>query len=268
MISNNSRLKSIILAAGQGTRLAPLTNDKPKCMVELFGKSLLQHQIMTFQKCGISDISIVVGYLGRMIKIPEIQYFENSDYQNTNMLETLFCAKEQFSDSVIVSYGDIIFEEKVLNLLMNSNDDISVVVDKNWKQYWSLRFKNPLEDAESLILDNNGFIQEIGQKTDDLNDIQAQYIGLMKFSGKGLITIKTMYEKFKKMSKKGTNPINSNLPFEKSYLTDFLQALITEGCNLKAVPIDGGWLELDSLDDYNLYNKMYDANELDKLITL
>ena len=268
MTFNHSRLKSIILAAGQGTRLSPLTNDKPKCMVELFGKSLLQHQIKTFQKCGISDVSIVVGYLGNMIKIPKITYFENTNYQNTNMLETLFCAKSQLTDSVIVSYGDIIFEEKILNALINSDDDVSVVVDKNWKQYWSLRFKNPLDDAESLILDDYGFIREIGQKTNDINKIQAQYIGLMKFSGEGLAKIKTMYEKFKKMSKNGTNPLNPNLSFEKSFLTDFFQALITEGCNLKAVPINGGWLELDSLNDYNLYKKMHDTHELGKLITL
>jgi choline kinase len=268
MTFDHSKIKSIILAAGQGTRLSPLTNDKPKCMVELFGKSLLQRQIKTFQKCGISDISLVVGYLGDTIKVPKIKYFQNTDYQNTNMLETLFCAKKQLTDSVIVSYGDIIFEEKVLNALINSDDDFSIVVDKNWKQYWSLRFKNPLDDAESLIIDDAEYIQEIGQKTCDINKIQAQYIGLMKFSGDGLTQIKTLYEKFKKMSKNNTNPLNPNLPFEKSYLTDFLQALIAEGCNLKAIPINGGWLELDSINDYDLYKKMYDSCELSKLITI
>ena len=55
---------------------------------------------------------------------------------------------------------------------------------------------------------------------------------------------------------------------EKSYLTDFLQALIAEGCNLKAIPINGGWLELDSINDYDLYKKMYDSCELSKLITI
>jgi L-glutamine-phosphate cytidylyltransferase len=268
MTSENSKFKSIILAAGQGTRLTPLTNNRPKCMIELFGKSLLQHQINTFHKCGISDISIVVGYLGEMINIPNLKSFKNPDFQNTNMLETLFCATPKLTDSVIVSYGDIIFEEKILNALINSEDDISIIVDKNWKQYWSLRFENPLDDAESLMIDDEKYIQEIGQKTNDLENIQAQYIGLMKFSGKGLSKIKTMYAKFKEMSKIGSNPLNSDLPFEKSYLTDFLQALIKQGCKLKAVPINGGWLELDSISDYELYKKMHKNHELHKLISI
>lgn len=268
MIIKNHNLKAIILAAGQGKRLLPLTKNKPKCLVELFGKSLLCYQIDTLQKCGITDISVVRGYMSDQISFPDISYFENFDYQNTNMLETLFCANEKLSDSVIVCYGDIIFEERILNELLTSTDDISIVIDKNWKKYWTLRFKNPLDDAESLVIDRDGFIKEIGQKTDDINKIQAQYIGLMKFSGEGLAKIKTMYEKFKKMSKNGTNPLNPNLSFEKSFLTDFLQALITGGCNLKAVPIHSGWLELDSLNDYNLYKKLHDTHELGKLITL
>ena len=268
MTFNTSKIKSIILAAGQGTRLYPLTKNKPKCMVNLFGKPLIQHQIDVLRKCGISDISIVVGYLGDTIDLADINIYKNLDYENTNMLETLFCAKSKLTDSVIISYGDIIFEEKVLNTLINSKDDISIIVDENWKQYWSLRFENPLDDAESMIIDNAKCIREIGQKTNKLEDIQAQYIGLMKFSGDGLLKIKRMYEKFKEMAKTGINPLNPNLPFEKSYLTDFLQALIKHGCELRSIPINGGWLELDSISDYKLYSKMYKNHELKSLITI
>ena len=197
---NSDKIKSIILAAGQGTRLLPLTKNKPKCMVELFGKPLLQHQIDVLHHCGINDISVVVGHLGNTINLPNVHIYKNMNYANTNMIETLFCAKSKLTDSVIVSYGDIIFEEQVVNTLINSEDDISIVVDKNWKQYWSLRFENPLDDAESLIIDDTQYIREIGQKTDKFENIHAQYIGLMKFSGDGLLKIKTMYEKFKKMS--------------------------------------------------------------------
>lgn len=261
-------LKSIILAAGQGTRLFPLTKNKPKCMVDLFGKPLIQHQIDVLHRCGINDISVVVGYLGDTIDLPNVHVYKNLDYENTNMLETLFCAKSKLTNSVIISYGDIIYEEKVLNRLIQSEDDISIVVDKNWQQYWSLRFENPLDDAESLIIDKTQHIREIGQKTDTFENIQAQYIGLMKFSGDGLLKIKTMYEKFKKMSETGPNPLNPDLSFEKSYLTDFLQTLIKNDCELKSVQINGGWLELDSMADYELYSKMYENHELKSLITI
>ena len=73
------------------------------------------------------------------------------------MLETLFCAREKLQDSVIVVYGDIIFEKKIIQKLLESTDDLAVVVDKKWENYWRARFSNPLDDAESLIVDKNDF---------------------------------------------------------------------------------------------------------------
>jgi choline kinase len=156
-------LNAIILAAGEGTRLRPLTNDKPKGLVELFGKSILERQIDIFMSCGITDISIVTGFNAEMIQFPYINYFHNPNFKITNMVETLFCAKEKLNESSIISYGDIIFEKSVLEKLINSEYDISVIIDLAWKDYWKVRFENPLEDAESLIL-NNGYIADIGQK--------------------------------------------------------------------------------------------------------
>jgi len=63
------------------------------------------------------------------------------------------------------------------------------------------------------------------------------------------------------------NPLNSNLPFEKSYMTDLLQGLIMAGYSLKAIPIENGWLEVDSLNDYNIYEKMLKDNTLSKFFS-
>ena len=137
-------LKAIILAAGRGKRLKPLTDKIPKAMVKLFGKSLLEWQINVFRNCNINDISIVTGYNGEMINFSDIHYFQNNNYDSTNMVETLFCANEKISDSMIVSYGDIIFQKDVLEKLILVNDDISVIIDENWEEYWKIRFENPL----------------------------------------------------------------------------------------------------------------------------
>ena len=107
-------MNAIILAAGEGKRLRPLTNDKPKCLVELFGKTLLEWQLAVFKKCGINDICVVTGYNSQMFRYPNLDYIKNENYKTTNMMESLFCAKERFSQSTIVSYGGIIFEEKIL----------------------------------------------------------------------------------------------------------------------------------------------------------
>ena len=250
-------MKAIILAAGQGIRLKPLTNDKPKCLVELFGNSLINHSINTFQKCGISDITIVTGYLSDLLKIPNVSYVKNENYASTNMVETLFCAREKLDDSVIISYGDIIFEQKILQKLIESKDDISVIVDSDWEKYWKLRFEDPLQDAESLIINDQNMIQDIGQKPQSLDEIQGQYIGLMKFQNNGIDKLKFFYDKLKNKSLEGINPLNPNIPFEKSYMTDLLQGLINEGNEIKAISINNGWLELDSLNDYKIYQEMY-----------
>ena len=261
-------MKVIILSAGEGKRLRPLTNEQPKCLVDLFGKSLLQWQLELFQDLGITDITVVKGYLGNKINLPNITYFQNLNYDTTNMVETLFCAREKLDGSVIVSYGDIIFEQSVMKKLMASDEDISVVIDKNWKSLWNARFDNPENDAESLVLDEDGFITNIGQKIKNLDEIQGQYIGLMKFQDKGVKNLIDFYDNAKKNSSIGKNTLNPNIPFEKSYMTDLIQGLINNNCRIASVPINGGWLEVDSINDHNLYQKKYAEHTISEFINL
>jgi len=261
-------MKVIILAAGRGSRLTPLTDDKPKCLVKLFGKSLLEWQIEKFKKFGINDISVVTGYKKELISMDGIKIYYNKNFEKTNMIETLFCAKKEIDETVIVSYGDIIFQDDVVQKLIESKEDFSVVIDEEWKKYWDIRFDNPLDDAESLILDSENNIKNIGQKTTTLDEIQGQYIGLMMFKGNSTDIIKNFYEKMKKISKIDINPLNSNLPFELSYMTDFLQGLINEKYKLKAILIKNGWLELDSMQDYEIYNKLYQKGKISNFLNI
>ena len=261
-------MKAIILAAGEGKRLRPLTNNTPKCLVNLFGKSLLQWQIETFRSCQIDDISVVTGYRSELINLPRLKIFQNKKFETTNMVESLFCASQELSEQTIVSYGDIIFEKKVLDKLIQSKADFSVIVDKNWKRYWEIRFDNPLNDAESLKIDTDDNITSIGQKTQKIDEIEGQYIGLMKFQNTGLEKIKKFYEKIKSQSTNNSNPINPLVSFQQLFMTDFLQGLINDGCKLKAVEIENGWLELDTINDYNKYTELYSKNKLSEFIDL
>lgn len=256
-------MNAIILAAGEGKRLHPLTLTKPKCMIKLFGKTLLERQLSVFRKCGIKDICVVTGYKSDLINYQNVEYVKNYDFMKTNMVESLFSAVDKFSESTIVSYGDIIFEEQILKKLINSENDFSVIVDRQWKKYWKIRTKNPLDDLESMKIDHEQNILSIGKKIDNLNEIQGQYIGLMKFQYDAISKIKSFYTKSKSISQTiHSNPLNSNLSFEKSYMTDFLQGLIDDGEKLKAIDIDNGWLELDTIEDYNLYLKLNSEKKL------
>jgi choline kinase len=260
-------VKLIILGAGEGKRLLPLTQNIPKCMVKIFEKPLLEHQIDIIRKCGITEIVIVKGYCEEMIKIPDVRYYKNEKYNSTNMVETLFCAEKELDGPVIISYGDILYEKNVLEKLLASKDDFSIIIDKNWQEYWEIRFQNILDDVESLTLEN-GFITNLGQKTDSLNDIQGQYIGLMKFQNNAISVLKNFYHISKKQSESGSNPLNSKVSFENSYMTDLLQGLINHNHKLKAIEINGGWLELDTLHDFEIYKNLYKNNTLKKFLNL
>ena len=267
-MKRNNDMNAIILAAGKGERLRPLTNKIPKCMVKLFDKTILKYQIDVFRSCKINDITVVTGYEADKIKIEGVNFLHNQNYDTTNMVETLFCAKEKLTENVIISYGDIIFEKQVLQKLINSNWDSSVIIDNQWKKYWQMRFENPLDDVESLRIDENGLITNIGMKVNSLEEIQGQYIGLMKFKNEGVKNLKKIYEKAKLKSVKGVNLLNENIPFEKSYMTDLIQAMINEGVKINAVKITNGWLELDSIDDYNLYQEKNNEGTISELISL
>ena len=261
-------MNAIILAAGKGERLRPLTNKIPKCMVKLFDKTLLEYQIDVFKSCNINDVTVVTGYESDKIKIDRINFLQNQNHDTTKTVETLFCAEEKLSENVIISYGDIIYEKQVLQKLIDSKWDSSVIIDSQWEKYWKMRFENPLDDVESLRIDENGFITNIGMRVSSLEEIQGQYIGLMKFNNEGVKNLKKIYEKAKMRSIDGISLLNPNIPFEKSYMTDLIQTMINEGVKINAVKITNGWLELDSINDYNLYQKKNDENTISELISL
>ena len=167
--------------------------------------------------------------------------------------------------SVIISYGDIIFEKKILDSLINSKEDFSVIIDKKWKEYWFARMDEPIKDAESLKLDSNGYITNIGEPVKNIDEIEGQYIGLMKFQNEGLKIMKEFYNKMKNKAKEsGNNPLNPNIPFKKSYMTDFIRGLIVDGHKIKAIPIENGWLELDTYQDYKIYERMFDEKTISR----
>jgi len=245
-------LKAIILAAGQGTRLRPLTNSKPKCMVKYKNKPIINYILDTMKECKIKDIAVVDGYkksiLENYLQEENITFFTNSEFNTTNMVTTLFKAKEFMNDDIIISYADIIYTKEILEKLMNSNDDLNVVVDKNWKELWSIRMENPLDDAETLKI-KDGNIVELGKRPKNYNDIDGQYIGLIKITKSIIPKLIDFYELLDK------NILYDGKDYDNMYMTSLLQLFIDNMINVKPVFIFGGWIEIDSLQDLNNYEQ-------------
>lgn len=236
-------MRVIILAAGQGTRLRPLTDNIPKCMVPLDGKPLIEYQLDTFKRLGISDIHVATGYREDVIDFPVVTKHFNKDFETTNMVYTLFCAEDIMDEEIIISYGDIIYKDEILEKLIASKDKVSVIVDKGWKDYWAARMDNPLEDAETMILNPDDTIKELGKKPTTYDDIQGQYIGLMKFSKEAVKEIREFYHNLDK------DKIYDGKNYNNMYMTSFLQLISDNITPLKAVYINNGWMEVDCPED-------------------
>jgi choline kinase len=260
-------MKAIILAAGQGTRLKKYTENLPKGMLTFMGKTIIERQIEMYRKCGINDIIVVRGFAADKIAYDGITYYTNEDYQNTNMVESLMAAKAEFDDDVIVSYSDILFEEKLLKGMMKSTADYAVAVDDAWKDYWQKRYGKIDFDTESLSIDENGNITELGLENPKLEDISARYIGLLKFSKAGLKYIEGVLEDaYKNYLDKPWQ--QSGKTVRKAYMTDLLNAVIESGKSVKAERFEHGWIEFDTNEDYENACKWAEDGSLLKYIEI
>ena len=247
-------MKVIILAAGQGTRLRPLTNDRPKCMVELKGKPLLHHQLDVLKQCGVEgkNIALAAGYLQEKLVAPSLVQYRNELYDQTNMVATLFAAEEfmQPGEDLIISYGDIVFEPQVFKKLMATEGELVIAADLDWYDLWKLRMENPLDDAETFKMTESGKILELGKKPKAKEDAQAQYIGLIKISKNKVADFISHY---KNMDKNG---IYDGKDYNNMYMTSLLQNLIDTGWHAQAALINNGWLEVDSVEDLKAYEQI------------
>jgi len=240
-------MRILILAAGMGTRLRPLTDETPKALVPLNGKPLLHYQLETFAAADIADIGIVTGYRATAFQNYPLHKFNNSDYQQTNMLYSLMCARSWLdgTDDLIVSYGDICYGTEVLAAIIRSEALITISADVAWQQLWQLRMEDPLKDAESFLFDRQNLqILQLGQKMSDLKQAQAQYIGLFKLSKQVQLAIGQCYDELTEPQQK------------KMYMTDFLQLLIEKQFQLTAALHQNGWLEVDSVQDLETYQQL------------
>lgn len=246
-------MKAIIIAAGPASRLNPLTNDKPKCLLKIAGKPILEHQIDTLKSCGITDISVIKGYKKEKINYPNLKYYINDNYQNNNILNSLFYAKKEMDSEFIVMYSDILFDKSVVEELLKSQKDISIVVDTDWQEYYQGRTKHPIEEAENVII-QNGKIFKIGKHL-KAEESDGEFIGMAKFSKKGGEVFKKEFQRVK--NKYWDKPFQKAETFEKAYLTDMLQEIIERGIDVYPVKIQKNWWEIDTDQDFEKVKKIF-----------
>lgn len=247
-------MKAIIVAAGPSSRLLPITNDKPKCLLEVGGKTILQRQLETLKQCGIDDIVVVRGYKRELINFPDLRYYENTEFLNNNILRSLFYAESEMDDEFIFSYSDIIYEKAIVQKLLQSEADISLIVDIDWINHYHGRHLHPVEEAE-LVTVEKGKITKIGKRIVAPDKAHGEFIGFAKFTKKGAEILKSNYRRV--INQYGNKPFQRAVSVEKAYLTDMIQELIDTGYVITNVDIRGGWMEIDTPQDLERARKCF-----------
>ena len=173
-------MQAVILAAGISRRLRPLTDQKPKCLLDISGRNLLQRTLDSLAANNISEILIVTGYRENMIKeyvkknIKDlnISFITNPDYQNNNNSYSLWLSKDFIKGDFILLDSDILFDERIIKKLLNSQYQNCLAVYANGKLD---------EEQIKVIVDKDLRILQIGKEI-EINKAYGESIGIEKFS--------------------------------------------------------------------------------------
>lgn len=235
-------MQLIVLSAGRGSRLPTKFRNKPKCLVELNSKPLMSYNNFFFQN--FKNKIIVSGYkykyLRKISKTNGFRNVVNKKYSTTNMVYSLFLTKDLIKEDVVIVYGDVIFDHKILDLLKPKKDILPI--NTNWLKNWKKRMssKNILKDAENLIIKKNDLI-EIGTKINKNKLPKHQFMGIIKLRKS---TYKKSYNFFKKINNK------------KIDMTSFLNLCIKNKIfNLKVKKYKNYWYEIDTISDHKFAEK-------------
>jgi len=236
-------MKAILLAAGRGSRMRSLTDDRPKCLVELRGRTLLDWQLSALRAAGINEIGIVTGYRAEMLQRSDLTIFHNPRWAKTNMVSSLAIASDWLaSDTCIVSYSDIFYQASAVESLMQSTDALAITYDPGWQALWQQRFGNPLLDAETFRLNPDGTLAEIGQKPQSLDEVEGQYMGLLRFTPAAWACVVDL---------RATMSVEDQ---DTMHMTGTLSGLLAAGSvPIAAIPYSSEWGEVDSAEDLALY---------------
>jgi choline kinase len=232
-------MRALIVAAGRGTRLRPLTDDRPKCLVRLGGRSLLAWQLGALRHVGITEIAVVLGWRRARVRARGVQRFVNPDWRRTTMVASLLAARAWLARGpCVVAYGDVVFHPAIVRRLARAAADLAISYDVAWRALWDARFTRAEDDGESLRV-ARGRVVEIGRPLAGDREPDGQFMGLLRVTPRGVARLA-----------RGAGSADRRLD-----TTALLDALVAAGGDVAAVPVRGRWCEIDSIRDLTLYER-------------
>jgi len=258
---------AVILAAGASQGLLPLTENLPKAMLDIKGKTILERQIEVLNACGVKDIAVVRGYKKEAFTTSNVRYYDNDEYATTSEVVSLFRASKELSGPFLFLYGDILFERGHLEKLLKSPADVSILVDRAWgenaqaktgadqKAPWDgrgvpdlVQLKDAQETGYRFVgADQPHGVARVG-RTLDAKHAHGEFVGMAMFTQKGARTLTDLYGQLRETKTSGGFHEADSL--RGASITDLLQELVDRGSEVQAVDVYKGWLEIDTFEDY------------------
>ncbi len=239
-LRQQSNMNAIILAASRGSELQELTSDKPKAMISIGGKSLLRRQVDELKNLGINKTTVVAGYKSKSINLAGIRKCVNKDYKQTDELYSLACAEKDFSDDMLIVYGDLLFRGYILRDLLESPGDIVIVVDSaldnpNLTGAPDLAYCSRQDDRSPFMQDV--MLMSLGESSSRRKP-SGYWIGMMRVRTRG-----------RKWIAKALKELRKRDDFDTLTIPDLLNHLLEKDKPINVHYIDGHWLDVNSLDD-------------------
>lgn len=255
-------MQAIIIGAGRGRRLMPATADAPKCFAEVDGRSILSWTLEAFRRNGIDRICFIGGYQIDKVceRHPDFSFRHNADWQNNNILASLFHAEDLMTGPFFCCYSDILFTPDGLRDLLASRGEVSLLVDTDWLARYEHRKEHPSGDAEKVIA-ANGRVKRIHRAIAD-SDAHGEFVGVAKFSAEGAAQLREHYHRCRQASDGG--PFREARSFGEAYLIHLLQEMIEAGVEISHVDTPGGYIEIDTQEDFDYARRHWESKHLKK----
>ena len=257
MPSESPGVTAIILCAGQSQGLLPLTEELPKPMLDIKGKTILERQIDVLNACGVKEVAVVRGYKKDAIKIPNARFYDNDEFATTNEAFSLFRAAKELKGPFLFLYGDILFERSHLEKLLKSPADVSIVVDRAYGETGRPESGRGAPDLVTLKdAQESGYrflgaeaphqVASVG-RTIAPAQANGEFVGMAMFSAKGARALTECYSQLSETQKGSFHEADS---LRHASFTDLVQELIDRGNEVRAIDVYKGWLEIDTFEDY------------------
>jgi choline kinase len=240
----------------------PTTTDTPKCFAEVGGRRLLDWAIDAFRQNDIDDIVFIGGYRLESVQedYPQLTFRHNTDWANNNILASLLYAEDLMDEPFVCCYSDILFTAKIVEHVLQSDADIALGVDSDWLVPYEHRTEHPSDDAEKVTV-SNGAVTRIHREIPE-SSAHGEFIGLAGFSTAGAATFHKHYHR--RREEFAGEPFREAKVFEKAYLIHLLQDLIETGQPMAHVDTLGGYIEVDTQQDFEYARQFWTSHHLEK----